>query len=109
MDELKNIKISDLTPEQIESRIKYLFSIPIVDAFKYFRYVLDVEYRSATSASFNTPENVLTELFIADKRFEKFMNIIYNHLWDYEPEVIKQKLIAEQKKLRKRKLNKLKA
>ena len=66
--ELKKTKISDLSPEQVESRIEFLLTLSDEEISEYVLYVLDVEYELHST----TPENMKVCDFLADPKFTKF-------------------------------------
>lgn len=74
MENLKKNKISELSQEQIESRIQYLLTLSDDKIINYLLYLFDNEY----SKSNEIDEKV--ENFISDVRFKKFRNSILENI-----------------------------
>jgi hypothetical protein len=75
--ELKKTKISDLSPEQVESRIEFLSTVPYKETLKYLRYVLDREYVLAPTES-ESISNEKVSNFLKHSIFEKFRHLIFD-------------------------------
>ena len=102
--ELKKTKISDLSPEQVESRIEFLLTLSDEEILKYLTYSLDVEYSSDSK----TPENDKVKDFIADYRFERFRQDLLFSCYGYEikDDYNEVEKVLSKVKLAKEKLNK---
>lgn len=87
IEELKNNKISDLSTEQIESRIEFLLTLSDEEILEYLTYILDVEYISTDICTI--PEigsDIYVENFISDFRFKKFRDLIFDEAEDVSEE-----------------------
>ena len=71
---MRNTKISELTPEQIDNRINSLLVLPFDDVIKYLLYLLDIEYLSATKEE---EQSILS--FISDKRLRNYREGVMKH------------------------------
>lgn len=81
---MKNKKISELTAIEIEDRILSLLMMPDAKVIEYLEHVLDNEYTFS-----EIPEDIkAAELFLADKRFNKYREIMYNSIKDEEGDII---------------------
>ena len=77
---MKERKISQLKPKQIENLTRFLGTISDDEIVGYLLHVLDVEY----TLSEDTKDNKAAEKFLADKRFNKFRDAIMKHVDDEE-------------------------
>ena len=77
---MKERKISQLKPKQVENLTKFLGTISDDEIVGYLLHVLDIEY----NLSEDTKDNKAAEKFLADKRFNKFRNAIMKHVDDEE-------------------------
>jgi hypothetical protein len=97
MEELKNVKISDLTTEQIESRKQYLLTLSIEETSDYLLYLLDEEYDLG-----HGKDNKVVQDFLADQRFEKFRYFIMDQVDDGSDVYVANKVSSAPRKIRKK-------
>ena len=72
---MKNTKISELTPEQIDNRINSLLVLHFDDVINYLLYLLDIEYLSSTKEE--EEQSILS--FISDKRLRDYRVGVMKH------------------------------
>lgn len=75
---MKERKISQLKPKQIENLIKFIGTVSYDEVVGYLLHVIDIEY----TLSEDTKDNKAAEKFLADKRFLAFRDAIYKHVDD---------------------------
>jgi hypothetical protein len=100
MEELKNVKISELTPEQIKSRKEFLLTLTKEEVMDYLLYIMDEEYVLGDQSK----ENIKVQDFLADERFNKFRDLIVKEL-DIDlskTEIETKKVSSAPRKLRKK-------
>jgi hypothetical protein len=79
---MKERKISQLKVKQQENLTRFLGTISDDEIVGYLLHVLDVEYNLSES----TKDNKAAEVFLADKRFNKFRDAIMKHVDDEDDE-----------------------
>lgn len=75
---MKERKVSQLKPAQVENLLKFLQTISDDEVIGYLLHVLDSEY----NLSDDNRENKMAEKFLADKRLLKFRDAIMKHVDD---------------------------
>lgn len=76
LENLKQKKISELNPEEIEDRINSLASVLSFDVvICYLLHVIDIEYM----LSEKTEDNLAAKKFLSDKRLDKYREAVYKH------------------------------
>ena len=75
---MKERKISQLKPKQIENLVKFLGTVSDDETVGYLLHVLDIEY----NLSEDSRDNKAAEKFLAEKRFNKFRDAIMKHVDD---------------------------
>ena len=77
VENLKKKKISELSPEEVESRINTLAFVSSFDVvINYLLYVVDIEYSLSELAE----DNLAAKNFLADERFNKFRDGVRKHV-----------------------------
>lgn len=79
--EIKERKISSLNPEQIEKFTKFILTCSDEEIKNYNKHILDIEYELLSPSI----ENKIVEKFLADKRFNKIRNIIFEETGKPDP------------------------
>jgi hypothetical protein len=75
---MKERKIAQLKPKQVENLVKFLCTISDDEMVGYILHVLDTEYNLSEEGK----ENKMAEKFLASKAFNKFRDAIMKHVDD---------------------------
>jgi hypothetical protein len=74
---MRERKVSQLKPKQIDNLIRFLQNISDDEIVGYLLHVLDTEYSISDE---DNKDNKIAEKFLADKRFSKFRDAIMRHV-----------------------------
>ena len=75
---MKERKISQLKPKQVENLIKFLNTVSDDEVVGYLLHVLDIEY----TLSEDSKDNNSAELFLSNNSFDRFRDTIMRHIDD---------------------------